>query len=51
MEMVLSRQEMQEMDRLTISEFGIPAETLMEVAGAKCAEIIRNVIPQIWITE
>lgn len=46
MEMVLSRQEMQEMDRLTISEFGIPAETLMEVAGAKCAEIIRNVIPQ-----
>lgn len=38
MKTILSRKEMQEMDKRTIEEFGISSLTLMELAGARCAD-------------
>jgi len=37
---LITAQTMQEIDRRTITEFGVPGLTLMERAGANCAEII-----------
>ncbi|HNQ43835.1 MAG TPA: NAD(P)H-hydrate epimerase, partial [Candidatus Cloacimonadota bacterium] len=39
---ILRKQQMQEMDRRTIQELGVPSQVLMEAAGAKCAEIIKT---------
>ncbi|MCK9556529.1 MAG: NAD(P)H-hydrate dehydratase [Candidatus Cloacimonetes bacterium] len=45
MERILSRTEMQAIDRKTIDEFGIPSHVLMEVAGARCADHIMREYP------
>ncbi len=37
---ILSREEMKEIDRYTMNDFGIPSAVLMENAGKTCAEII-----------
>ncbi len=37
---ILSREEMQELDRHTMEDFGIPSSVLMENAGKSCAEKI-----------
>lgn len=39
---VLSREEMRELDRYTIEQFGLSSPILMENAGRGCAEIIRS---------
>ncbi len=48
MERILSRAEMQAIDKKTINEFGTPSRVLMEVAGARCADaIIRDYPDQV----
>ena len=42
MSIVLSPAEMREMDIRTIEEFGISSSNLMEVAGARCADFIKQ---------
>lgn len=42
MRYVLSAQEMREMDRATIADFGVSSPVLMEVAGARCADFIKQ---------
>lgn len=37
---ILSPKQMQEIDRKTMDEFGIPSRVLMETAGARCADAI-----------
>lgn len=39
---ILSKQQMQDMDRRTTQELGVPSIVLMEAAGAKCAEFIKT---------
>ena len=42
MRYVLSPKEMRELDMCTIQEFGISSPILMEVAGARCADFIKQ---------
>lgn len=42
MRYVLSSQQMREMDRRTIEDFGISSPILMEVAGARCADYVKQ---------
>ncbi|HUU02907.1 MAG TPA: NAD(P)H-hydrate dehydratase [Myxococcota bacterium] len=38
--------EMRELDRIAISEIGIPGPVLMEVAGRGCADAVESLLPQ-----
>jgi hydroxyethylthiazole kinase-like uncharacterized protein yjeF len=42
MKIVVSTQQMKELDSRTIKEFGIPSRVLMENAGKGCAELLHN---------
>lgn len=39
---IVSAQQMRELDRLTIQEFGIPGEVLMDRAGMGVADVVQN---------
>ena len=44
---VVTAEQMQEIDRITISQYGIPAEVLMALAGKSVADyIMQTVTPQ-----
>ena len=43
MRYVLSPSQMREMDLRTIEDFGISSPILMEVAGARCADFIKQI--------
>lgn len=48
-EYILSKSEMQEMDSRMIRQNGVSSELLMEIAGARCAEIIARKYPNALI--
>ncbi len=43
---IVSAQQMAEIDRRTIEEYGIPAAILMENAGIRCREAIKELYPE-----
>jgi NAD(P)H-hydrate epimerase len=42
---LLHAKQMQELDRATIEDIGIPGPVLMEIAGRACAEVVEDLLP------
>jgi NAD(P)H-hydrate epimerase len=45
-DMTLSRQQVRELDRRAIEEYGLPGIVLMENAGRGCAELLKSLNPE-----